>query len=81
LNHADERGLLPEELLADSLYGSDDNCETAKGLGTEVIAPTMGSQKEDAIPLSGFTFSEKGKVISCPEGHTPVTTKHKKNRR
>ena len=72
---------MPDKLLADSLYGSDDNCETAKELGTEVIAPTMGSQKEDAIPLSGFTFSEKGKVISCPEGHTPVTTKHKKNRR
>ncbi|MEA1935453.1 MAG: hypothetical protein U9M96_01370 [Thermodesulfobacteriota bacterium] len=26
------------------------------------------------------TDSEKGKVISCPEGHTPVSTKHKKNR-
>ena len=40
----------------------------------------MGSQKEDVIPLSDFTFSEKGKVISCPEDHAPVTTKHKKNR-
>ncbi|MDO9515301.1 MAG: transposase, partial [Syntrophales bacterium] len=68
IESADERGLAPDELLADSLYGSDDNCETAKELGTEVIAPTMGSQKEDVIPLSDFTFSEKGKVISCPEG-------------
>jgi len=81
IESTDERGLAPDELLADSLYGSDENCETAKELGTEVIAPTMGSQKEDVIPLSDFTFSEKGKVISCPEGHTPVTTKHKKNRR
>ncbi|MBW2650344.1 MAG: transposase [Deltaproteobacteria bacterium] len=40
----------------------------------------MGSQKEDVIALSDFTFSEKGKVISCPEGHAPVKTKHKKNR-
>ncbi|MCD6571512.1 MAG: transposase, partial [Deltaproteobacteria bacterium] len=53
--------------------------ESAKESGTEVIAPTMGSQKEDTIPLSDFTFSKKGKVISCPEGHTPVKTKHKKN--
>ena len=80
IESTDERNLLPDELLGDSLYGSDENCETAKELGTEVIAPTMGSQKEDVIPLSDFTFSEKGKVISCPEGHTPVTTKHKKNR-
>lgn len=80
IESADERGLAPDELLADSLYGSNDNCETAKRLGTEVIAPTMGSQKEDVIALSDFTFSEKGKVISCPEGHAPVSTKHKKNR-
>lgn len=80
IESADERNLLPDELLADSLYGSDDNCETAKELGTEVIAPTMGLRKEDTIPLSDFTFSEKGKVISCPEGHAPVSTKHKKNR-
>jgi hypothetical protein len=67
-------------LLADSIYGSDDNCKTAKELGTEVIAPTMGLQKEDVIPLSDFTFSEKGEVISCSEGHFPASTKHKKNR-
>ncbi|MEA2014723.1 MAG: transposase [Thermodesulfobacteriota bacterium] len=80
IESAEERNLAPDELLTDSLYGSDDSCETAKELGTEVVAPTMGSQKEDVIPLSDFTFSEKGKVISCPEGHTPVSTKHKKNR-
>jgi len=80
IESADKRNLLPDKLLADSLYGSDDNCEAAKELGTGVIAPTMGSQKNDATPLSDFTFSEKGKVISCPEGHAPVTTKHKKNR-
>ena len=80
IESAEERDLAPDELLADSLYGSDDNCETAKELGTEVIAPTMGSQKEDVIALSDFTFSEKGEVISCPEGHAPVSVKHKKNR-
>jgi len=80
IESADERGLAPDELLADSLYGSDDNCETAKELGTEVIAPAMGSQKENATHLSDFTFSEKGKVISCPMGHAPASTKHKKNR-
>jgi Transposase DDE domain. len=80
IESADERNLLPDELLADSLYGSDDNCEKAKECGAEVIAPTMGSQKENVIALSDFTFSEKGKVISCPMGHAPVRTKHKKNR-
>lgn len=80
IESADERNLLPDELLVYSLYGSDENCENAKELGTEVIAPTMGSQKEDVIPLSDFTLSEKGKVVFCPEGHAPVKTRHKRNR-
>ena len=80
IESAKERNLAPEELLADSLYGSDDNCRAAKKLGTEVIAPTMGSPKESAVILSDFTYSDKGKVISCPQGHAPVKTKHKKTR-
>ena len=80
IESARERNLAPEELLADSLYGSDDNCKSAKKLGTEVIAPAMGSPKESSVTLSDFTFSDRGKVVSCPHGHVPVRTKHKKNR-
>ena len=36
-----ERDLAPEQLLADSLYGSDHNCEKAKELGVEVVSPCM----------------------------------------
>lgn len=62
IESAKERNLAPKELLADSLYGSDDNC------------------KESAVMLSDFTFSDRGKVIACPQGHAPVKTKHKKTR-
>ncbi len=75
-----ERGLAPEELLADSLYGSDENCQEAAQKGIEVIAPVMGCQKEDTISLSDFEVSEKGDVVSCPQGHVPVRTKKKKTR-
>ncbi len=80
IESARERNLAPEELLADSLYGSDDNCKSAKKLGTEVIAPAMGSPKKSSVTLSDFSFSDRGKVVSCPHGHVPVRTKHKKNR-
>lgn len=80
IESAKERDLAPQELLADSLYGSDDNCKSAKKLGTEVIAPAMGSPKESSVTLSDFTFSDREKVVSCPHGHAPVRTKHKKNR-
>jgi hypothetical protein len=34
-----ERGLIPEEVLTDSLYGSDENCEAAKEMEVEVVSP------------------------------------------
>jgi hypothetical protein len=75
-----ERGLAPEELLADSLYGSDENLQDAAQLGVEVISPAMGSKEEGVISVSDFEVSEKGDVVSCPQGHKPVKRKAKKTR-
>jgi gas vesicle protein len=74
-----ERGLVPEELLADTLYGSDENCQKAAKLGVEIVSPAKSKNKE-GITLSHFEVSEKGDVISCPQGHAPVSTKKKKTR-
>jgi len=75
-----ERGLSPEELLADSLYGSDENVQEAAQLGVEVISPAMGSKEEGGISCLDFDVSEKGDVVSCPQGHVPVRTKKKNTR-
>lgn len=80
LESATQRGLAPEEVVADSLYGSDENCKMAEEMGIEITSPAMGSVKEGTIQLSEFQLSEKGKVIACPQGHAPVKTKHKKHR-
>lgn len=75
-----ERGLEPKEVLADSLYGSDENCEAAKTMGVEVVSPVMGVASEKAFSLAEFEFAESGKVLQCPQGHAPVKVKGKKNR-
>jgi hypothetical protein len=75
-----KRNLAPEEVLVDSLYGSDDNNEKAQGEGVEVIAPTMGRAGNDKITLSDFALTETGAVHSCPEGNCPESTKHKKKK-
>jgi hypothetical protein len=75
-----ERNLLPEELLADSLYGSDENCQRAKEQSIDLIAPLMGAPKAEGISLSDFTYSEEGKIISCPGGQNPIKIKEKKGR-
>lgn len=71
-----DRGVAPDEVLADSQYGSDENCSQAQEMGVEVVAPTMGAPKLNPS-LSDFEFSEEGKVSRCPQGHTPVRYKIK----
>jgi len=73
-----ERGLAPEEVLADSLYGSDENGEKAKEMGVEIISPAMGTPKEENLNLSDFTQTENGKIAACPQGHAPVRFKQGK---
>ena len=75
-----QRGLGPQELEADTLYGSDENFETAKSMGVELVAPVTGNTEKSAVSLSQFEFSSKGHVLSCPQGHKPVTSKKKKTR-
>jgi hypothetical protein len=80
LESAIERDLAPARVLADSLYGSDENSEKAEAMGVEVISPTMGAEKDATLSLSAFSLSEKGKITACPQGHAPVKVKHKKHR-
>lgn len=74
-------GLAPKELLADTLYGGDDNLQKAQQEGVELIAPACGGTPVKGVALADFTFSERGgKVLSCPKGHVPSKSKHKKDR-
>jgi hypothetical protein len=71
------RGLGPDELLADTLYGSDENHRVAAAAGVELVAPTSrGGEKK---PLSEFQFDAVGNVTACPAGHAPTCCEPKKN--
>ena len=75
----EERSLKLKELSADSLYGSDDNCEHANNHGVELIAPAMGSVEENKLSLADFKFSEKGDVVACPQGNATAKVKKRKS--
>ncbi len=79
IEETQKKGLGPEEVLADSLYGSDENCEKAKELGVEVVSPVMGRNSEKELTLKDFVLSEDGTVKSCPEGKEPIKTRKKKD--
>lgn len=76
----EERNILPAEILADSLYGSDDNLNQAKQHGVDVVSPTMGKEDPENISLADFNFSDQGELIGCPGGSTPTKCKRKKDR-
>ena len=75
LDHLAQQEMLPREMLADSLYGSDSNCETAmQEHQVAVIAPAMpGNQKK--FHLAKFTLDAQGEILACPQGREPDKVK------
>lgn len=57
-----ERHLAPTELLADSLYVSDENVEIAKEMAVEVVAPAIGRRGEQAVHNNQHARSNDKKV-------------------
>lgn len=80
ISSTSKRGLCPNELLADSLYGSDDNVEYAKSEGVELVSPTMGSSDSEMFNLGDFEFFPNGHVNTCPKGVKPLLNKKKRAR-
>jgi len=78
LEDLQERGMAPDKMLADSLYGGDTNYEQArKEYDVEVIAPAMpGNQKK--MHLADFTIDDQGRIVSCPKGIAPDKVKQNK---
>jgi hypothetical protein len=78
LDDLQKRGMAPDKMLADSLYGGDTNCEQArKEYDVEVIAPAMpGNQKK--MHLADFTIDDQGRIVSCPKGIVPDKVKQNK---
>jgi hypothetical protein len=72
------RDVAPKELLADSLYGSDANCEKATAEhDVKVVAPVMpGNQKY--FQLAEFLLDEQGRIILCPCNKKPERVKRTK---
>ena len=77
IESAEQKGLKPEEVLADSLYGSDENCERAKTLDVEVVSPVMGKPAGESMPISAFTMNSENEITFCPAGFAPKKTRSK----
>jgi Transposase DDE domain len=77
LDQLKEAKLLPEEMLADTIYASDDNVQAAEKHGVELIGPIPGRTPEsdpEALTVDDFAIDERtGVVDACPAGHQPLS--------
>jgi hypothetical protein len=78
----EESELLPDKLLADTLYCGDENVQKAQEHGVELIGPlpTSGvvqSRDTDKLNIDDFDIDEKTEeVVSCPAGYKPQSSVH-----
>ncbi len=67
----------PNEVLADSLYGGDDNVVRAKQRhGVDVLSPLKNPP--DGLSLVDFRLDDSGHILLCPQGISPVNVRFKK---
>ena len=82
LQSVSARALSPATVLADSHYGSDENCEAAVAQGVEVVSPVIGGGRLKAgLQLSDFEYTAEHEVARCPAGHAPLEMKKNDQRR
>ncbi len=77
LDRLKDAGRLPDELLADTLYTSDENVAAAAARGVDLIGPVPGRAPESvpgALTVDDFALDERtGTVDACPAGHRPTS--------
>ncbi|RLB87155.1 MAG: hypothetical protein DRH50_17340 [Deltaproteobacteria bacterium] len=81
LDDLEEQDLLPESMLADTLYGSDENVCEAQKRGVEIVSPTKEYNEEvlpedqkpyDSLTIDDFVVDEETEeVVTCPAGVEP----------
>lgn len=81
-----DRDKQPEELIADTTYGSGENAVAAERLGTELVSPVSGSkvEVEDAssedrqLTQADFKVDVRGvEPATCPGGHLAIEQSQK----
>jgi hypothetical protein len=69
-----ENDLLPDEMTADTAYGSDENQQLCEEEGVELVSPVPGKRPKsaDGVNSADFKVDDDGEVTSCPMCQPPV---------
>jgi len=77
LDQLEQAGRKPEEMVADTLYTSDENVHAAQMRGVDLIGPVAGRTPEsdpETLSVDDFAWDERTDLIdACPAGHAPTS--------
>jgi hypothetical protein len=80
LDQLEKNQNVPELLLADGNYGSDNNVQKAAERGVDLQAPVKGKVAEEtihALNIDDFVVAEEAETVErCPTGCVPKTSLH-----
>ena len=77
-----ESGNVPEEMLADTSYGSDENVQSCLQEKKDkdkmnLVSPVSGKEPESEIRIDDFEIDEvTHTVTACPAGHKPLKSEY-----
>lgn len=76
LTDTEQRGQKPEELLADSHYGSMECLAAGSKRGVTIISPaqTPKGKLQGKLTFEDFDLDDEGRILRCPAGQEPVET-------
>ncbi len=77
-----ESGNLPAQMLADTLYGSDENVQSSlKKDKMNLVSPVSGKEPESEISVCDFEIDEKTNTVkTCPAGHEPLKSEYNRKK-
>ena len=70
----------PSRIVADSLYGGDDNHIECQAEGVDLIAPVKTNKPCPNVGLANFNYGAQNRITECPMGHSPIISQHRKDR-
>ena len=78
LDQLESQGRKPQELVADTAYGSDHNVVAAEARGVDLQSPVGGKQPaEGQLTLKDFVINPSDEtVLRCPNGCRPLSSVH-----
>ncbi len=77
LDQLEQAARLPREMVADTLYTSDENVQAAEARGVDLVGPVPGRTPEvapETLSVDDFAWDERtGLIDACPAGHAPTS--------